>query len=151
MNSINPLFNKNQMPTSPPWIPMQFHKEPLSLIFTIDRNIPSKINPKRNPAMFQKISCDKLWTKLKIIACKAIDIFVPYSNFNSSSNQPLKIISSANPTPNPSRIEFKENTPSFLAGPFAQNIPNPIGSFSAILILLLLCIFYSIKSKKIFS
>jgi len=48
-------------------------------------------------------------------------------------------------------IEFKENTPSFLAGPFIQNIPNPIGSFSAILILLLLCIFYAIKSKKIFS
>ncbi len=47
-------------------------------------------------------------------------------------------------------IEFKENTPSFLAGPFTQNIPNPIGSFSAILILLLLCIFNSIKSKKIF-
>ncbi|MBO8218565.1 CPBP family intramembrane glutamic endopeptidase [Prochlorococcus marinus] len=47
-------------------------------------------------------------------------------------------------------IEFKENTPSFLAGPFTQNIPNPIGSFSAILILLLLCIFYAVKSKKIF-
>jgi len=47
-------------------------------------------------------------------------------------------------------IEFKENTPSFLAGPFTQNIPNPIGSFSAILILLVLCIFYSVKSKKIF-
>ena len=47
-------------------------------------------------------------------------------------------------------IEFKENTPSFLAGPFTQNIPNPIGSFSAILILLLLCIIYAIKSKKIF-
>ncbi len=48
-------------------------------------------------------------------------------------------------------IEFKENAPTFLAGPFTQNIPNPIGSFSAILILLLLCIFYLIKSKKIFS
>jgi len=48
-------------------------------------------------------------------------------------------------------IEFKENTPSFLAGPFTQNIPNPIGSFSAILILLLLCIFYTLKSKKIFT
>ncbi len=47
-------------------------------------------------------------------------------------------------------IEFKENTPSFLAGPFTQNIPNPIGSFSAILILLLLCIFYTVKSKKNF-
>jgi len=47
-------------------------------------------------------------------------------------------------------IEFKENTPSFLAGPFTQNIPNPIGSFSAILILLLLCIFYALKSKKYF-
>ena len=47
-------------------------------------------------------------------------------------------------------IEFKENTPSFLAGPFSQNIPNPIGSFIAILILLFLCIFYAIKSKKIF-
>jgi len=47
-------------------------------------------------------------------------------------------------------IEFKENTPSFLAGPFTQNVPNPIGSFSAILILLLLCIFYTVKSKKIF-
>ncbi len=47
-------------------------------------------------------------------------------------------------------IEFKENTPSFLAGPFTQNIPNPIGSFSAILILLLLCIFYAVKSKKYF-
>ncbi len=45
-------------------------------------------------------------------------------------------------------IEFKENAPSFLAGPFTQNIPNPIGSFSAISILLLLCIFYSVKSKK---
>ena len=48
-------------------------------------------------------------------------------------------------------IEFKENTPSFLAGPFTRNIPNPIGSFSAILILLLLCIFYTVKSKKIFT
>ena len=47
-------------------------------------------------------------------------------------------------------IEFKENTPSFLAGPFTQNIPNPIGSFSAIFILLLLCIFYAVKSKKYF-
>ena len=47
-------------------------------------------------------------------------------------------------------IEFKENTPSFLAGPFTQNIPNPIGSFSAILILLLLCIFYAVKSTKNF-
>jgi len=47
-------------------------------------------------------------------------------------------------------IEFKENTPSFLAGPFTQNMPNPIGSFSAILILLLLCIFYTVKSKKYF-
>ena len=46
-------------------------------------------------------------------------------------------------------IEFKENTPSFLAGPFTQNIPNPIGSFSAILILLLLCFLYS-KIKKDF-
>jgi len=48
-------------------------------------------------------------------------------------------------------IEFKEITPSFLAGPFTQNIPNPIGSFSAILILFLLCIFYLVKSKKYFS
>ena len=48
-------------------------------------------------------------------------------------------------------IEFKENTPSFLAGPFTQNVPNPIGSFSAILILLLLCISYTVKSKKIFT
>ncbi len=48
-------------------------------------------------------------------------------------------------------IEFKDSTPSFLAGPFTQNIPNPIGGFSAILILFLLCIFYAIKSKKIFS
>ena len=47
-------------------------------------------------------------------------------------------------------IKFKENTPSFLAGPFTQNVPNPIGSFSAILILLLLCIFYALKSKKYF-
>ena len=47
-------------------------------------------------------------------------------------------------------IEFKENTPSFLAGPFSQDIPNPIGSFSAIFILLLLCIFYAIKSKQNF-
>jgi len=48
-------------------------------------------------------------------------------------------------------IELKENKPTFLAGPFKQNIPNPIGSFSAILILLLLCIFYTLKSKKIFT
>ncbi len=47
-------------------------------------------------------------------------------------------------------IEFKENTPSFLSGPFTQNIPNPIGSLIAILILLLLCIFYAIKFKEIF-
>ncbi len=47
-------------------------------------------------------------------------------------------------------IEFKGNTPSFLAGPFTQKIPNPIGSFSAILILLFLCIFYAVKSKKYF-
>ena len=45
-------------------------------------------------------------------------------------------------------IELKESTPSFLAGPFTQNMSNPIGSFSAILILLLLCIFYAIKFKK---
>ena len=48
-------------------------------------------------------------------------------------------------------IEFKDNTPSFLAGPFTQNIPNPIGSFSAILILFFLCIFYTAKSKKFFT
>ena len=47
-------------------------------------------------------------------------------------------------------IEFKENTPILLAGPFTQNIPNPIGSFSAIVILSLLCIFYAVKSKKYF-
>ena len=47
-------------------------------------------------------------------------------------------------------IEFKENTPSFLAGPFTQNIPNPIGGISAILILLLLCLFSALKSKKNF-
>ena len=47
-------------------------------------------------------------------------------------------------------IEFKENTPSFLSGPFTQNVPNPIGSFSAIFILFLLCIFYKVKSKKFF-
>ena len=64
---------------------MQFHKEPLSLI-THYRNTPIKINAKCNPAMFQKISFDKLRMKLKIIACKAIDIFVPCSNFNSYSN-----------------------------------------------------------------
>jgi len=52
LNSINPLFTKNQIPTSPPWIPMQFHNEPLYLIHTNDRNIPSKINPKRYPNMF---------------------------------------------------------------------------------------------------
>jgi len=39
---------------------MQFHREPLSLILTNDRNIPSKINPKRNPIMFQNMSFDKL-------------------------------------------------------------------------------------------
>jgi len=48
-------------------------------------------------------------------------------------------------------IEFKENTPPFLAGPFTQNIPNPIGSFSAILILFLLCIFYKVIPKKFFN
>jgi len=48
-------------------------------------------------------------------------------------------------------IEFKENTPSLLAGPFTENIPNPIGSFSAILILLLLFIFCTVKTKKIFT
>tara|TARA_B100000886_G_scaffold260471_1_gene185331 strand:- start:50 stop:910 length:861 start_codon:yes stop_codon:yes gene_type:complete len=48
-------------------------------------------------------------------------------------------------------IEFKENTPSFLAGPFKQNIPNPIGGFIGILILFVLCIFYAIKSNKIIS
>ena len=48
-------------------------------------------------------------------------------------------------------IQLKESTPSFLAGPFTQNMSNPIGSFSAILILILLCIFYVIKLKKSFS
>ena len=33
----------------------------------------------------------------------------------------------------------------------AKKEPNPIGSFSAILILLLLCIFYTVKSKKFFT
>ena len=47
-------------------------------------------------------------------------------------------------------IEFKDDTPTFLSGPFTQNIPNPIGSFSAILLLFLLCIFFAIKSKKNF-
>jgi len=50
---------------------------------------------------------------------------------------------------NNSLIKFAENTPSFLAGPFTQNIPNPIGSFCAILILIFLCIFYTKKSRKI--
>ena len=45
-------------------------------------------------------------------------------------------------------IEFAENTPSFLAGPFTQNMPNPIGSFSAISILFFLCIFHPKSSKK---
>ena len=46
-------------------------------------------------------------------------------------------------------IEFADNTPSFLAGTFSQNIPNPIGSLSSILILIFLCIFYLKKSKNI--
>lgn len=47
-------------------------------------------------------------------------------------------------------INFAENTPSYLAGPFSQNTPNPIGSLFAILILIFLSIFYGKKSKILF-
>ena len=36
----------------------------------------------------------------------------------------------------------------FLAGPFTQNVSNPIGSFFAIVILILLCILYLEKSNN---
>jgi len=46
-------------------------------------------------------------------------------------------------------IKFADNTPSFLVGPFTQNIPNPIGSLFAILIFIFLCIIYAKTSKNI--
>ncbi len=45
-------------------------------------------------------------------------------------------------------IKIADNTPSFLAGPFTQNVSNPIGSLVAIIILIFLCIFYSRKSNN---
>ena len=45
-------------------------------------------------------------------------------------------------------IKIADNTPSFLAGPFTQNVSNPIGSFFAIVILILLCILYLGKSNN---
>ena len=46
-------------------------------------------------------------------------------------------------------IKIDENTPTILAGDFTENIPNPIGSLSAILILIFLIIYYAKKSKNI--
>ena len=45
-------------------------------------------------------------------------------------------------------IKIADNTPSFLAGPFTQNVSNPIGSFFAIVILIILCILYLGKSNN---
>ena len=45
-------------------------------------------------------------------------------------------------------IKIADNTPSFLAGPFTQNVSNPIGSFFAIVILISLCILYLGKSNN---
>lgn len=50
---------------------------------------------------------------------------------------------------NHSLIKIAGNTPSFLTGPFTQNVSNPIGSLSGILLLIFLCIFYAINSKNI--
>ena len=44
-------------------------------------------------------------------------------------------------------IKIADNTPSFLSGPFIQNVSNPIGSCFAIIILTFLCIYYERKSK----
>ncbi len=45
-------------------------------------------------------------------------------------------------------IKIAENTPSFLAGPFTQNVSNPIGSFFSIIILIFLCIVYARNSNN---
>ena len=37
-------------------------------------------------------------------------------------------------------LKIADNAPSFLSGPFAQNIPNPLGSFCAIIVLIFLCL-----------
>ena len=49
---------------------------------------------------------------------------------------------------NHSLVKIALNTPSFLAGPFSQNISNPIGSLSGIILLSLLCIFYGKNLKN---
>ena len=37
-------------------------------------------------------------------------------------------------------LKITDNAPSFLSGPFDQNVPNPLGSFCAIMILMVLCL-----------
>ena len=46
-------------------------------------------------------------------------------------------------------LKISDNTPSYLAGPFEQNVSNPIGSFCTIIILILLCLIYTKKSNKL--
>ena len=45
-------------------------------------------------------------------------------------------------------LKIAKNTPSFLAGPFEQNISNPIGSVCSIIIFIFLCFIYSRKSNN---
>ena len=45
-------------------------------------------------------------------------------------------------------MEISANTPSYLAGPFTDNLSNPLGSLCGIGLLLLLCIFFARKSKN---
>ena len=112
---IKPWFIKNHIQTSPPCIPMHFHNDPLSFLLTKDRKIARKNHPRRNAIIFPKELSEIGWIKLKTNACVKIAIFIPYSIFNSSKNQALKIIYSAIPIPKPSEIEFnnmsEENSP----------------------------------------
>ena len=46
-------------------------------------------------------------------------------------------------------INISVNTPSYLVGPFNEDLSNPLGSLCAILVLICLCIFYAKKSWNI--
>ena len=45
-------------------------------------------------------------------------------------------------------IKISVDTPSYLVGPFSDNLSNPLGSLCGIGLLLILCIFFARKSKK---
>ena len=58
------------------------------------------------PNVFQNGILNPIWTRLKTIDWLIKATFIPNWSFKSSKSHPLKIISSANPMPNVSKIPF---------------------------------------------